>query len=198
MKHRFLVFAFLAALSFPAQAEKLSLDQISTYINSFTTAQSSFTQVNADGSKSKGTLYILRPGRARFEYAGDDALVMAGGGSVAIFDPKSNNPPEQFPLKRTPLNLILAAKVDLKRARMVTGFGANDSSAIIEAQDPEHPDYGSIRLFFASDPLRLEKWVITDGGGGETTVELSNLQPGGQFPPSYFDITFETNRRLGN
>lgn len=196
MKHLFLVPAILAALTVPAMAEKLSLDQISTYINGFSTAQSGFTQINADGSTSSGTIFIQRPGRARFEYAGDDALVMAGGGAVAIFDPKSNNPPEQFPLKRTPLNLILAARVDLKRAKMVTGFGANDSSAIIEAQDPEHPEYGSIRLFFTADPIRLEKWVITDGGGGETTVELRDLQPGGQFPASYFDITFETDRRL--
>ena len=196
MKQLFLVPAFLAALSFPALAEKLTLDQISTYINSFSAARSGFTQVNADGSKSRGTLYIQRPGKARFEYEGDDALVMAGGGSVAIFDPKSNNPPEQFPLKRTPLNLILAARVDLKRARMVTGFGANDSTAIVEAQDPDHPEYGSIRLFFASEPLRLEKWVITDGGGGETTVELHDLQPGGAFPSAYFNITLETERRL--
>ena len=196
MKQLFLVPAFLAALTFPATAEKLTLDQISTYINSFSAARSGFTQVNADGSKSRGTIYIQRPGKARFEYDGDDALVMAGGGSVAIFDPKSNNPPEQFPLKRTPLNLILASKVDLKRAKMVTGFGANDSTAIVEAQDPEHPEYGSIRLFFASEPLRLEKWVITDGGGGETTVELRDLQPGGEFPSAYFNITLETERRL--
>lgn len=198
MKHLFLVPALLAAFSFPAFAEKLTLDQISTYINGFTTAQSGFTQINADGSKANGTIFIKRPGRARFEYASDDALVMAGGGNVAIFDPKSNNPPEQFPLKRTPLNLILAAEVDLKRARMVTGFGANDSSAIVEAQDPEHPEYGSIRLFFAPDPVRLVKWVITDGGGGETAVELGDLQLGGDFPDAYFNITFETQRRLGN
>jgi len=190
--------AFLV-LALPAAARPLTLDDISGFLNSFTTAQSPFVQINADGSKSNGTIFIKRPGRARFEYVGaNDGLVMAGGGQVAIFDPKSNNPPEEFPLKRTPLNLILAAKVDLKRAKMVTGFGANDGSAIVEAQDPEHPEYGSIRLFFTPDPIRLEKWVITDGGGGETTVELGNLHLGGDFPDAYFNIPFETGRRLKN
>ena len=186
-------------LALPAAAGPLTLSDISAFLNGFTTAQGDFTQTNADGSTSKGKIFIQRPGRARFEYAApDDSLVMAGGGQVAIFDPKSNTPPEQFPLKRTPLNLILAAKVDLKRARMVTGFGANDRSAIVEAQDPDHPEYGSIRLFFAPDPVRLEKWVITDGGGGETTVDLGDLQLGGDFPDAYFNIPFETERRLGN
>ena len=197
MKHLFLA-ALTLFLALPAAAAPLTLDDISTFLNSFATAQSPFTQTNADGSQSKGTIFIKRPGRARFEYEGDDALVMAGGGQVAIFDPKSNNPPEQFPLKRTPLNLILAQDIDLKRAKMVTGFGANDASAIIEAQDPDHPEYGSIRLFFAPDPIRLEKWVITDGGGGETAVELGNLQLGGDFPDAYFNIPFETEQRLKN
>ena len=197
MKHLFLA-ALTLFLALPAAAAPLTLDDISTFLNSFATAQSPFTQTNADGSTSHGTIFIKRPGRARFEYEGDDALVKAGGGQVAIFDPKSNNPPEQFPLKRTPLNLILAQDIDLKRAKMVTGFGANDASAIIEAQDPDHPEYGSIRLFFAPDPIRLEKWVITDGGGGETAVELGNLQLGGDFPDAYFNIPFETEQRLKN
>ncbi len=191
--------ALLALMALPAAAEKISLDQLSAYINGFSTAQSGFTQINADGSKSKGTIFIKRPGRARFEYAKpDDSLVIAGGGQVAIFDPKSNNPPEQFPLRRTPLNLILAAKVDLARARMVVGYGADDKTTIVEAQDPDHPDYGTIKLYFSPNPITLRKWVITDGGGGQTTVMLSGLEQGGSFPERYFDITAETNKRAGN
>lgn len=197
--HTILAPALLALMALPAAAEKISLDQLSAYINGFTTAESGFTQINADGSKSRGTIYIKRPGRARFEYAlPDDSLVIAGGGQVAIFDPKSNNPPEQFPLKRTPLNLILAAKVDLARTRMVVGYGADDRMTIVEAQDPDHPDYGTIKLYFTPDPITLRKWVITDGGGGQTTVELGALESGGAFPERYFDITAETSKRAGD
>lgn len=197
MKHLRLLLlpALLAALALPARADKLSLAEISAYLNSFKTAQSAFTQINSDGSKSSGKIFIRRPGRARFEYVTNDALVMAGGGQVAIFDPKSNNPPEQFPLKRTPLNLILAAKVDLGRARMVVGHDGDDKFTTVTAQDPENPDYGTIRLIFTPDPVALRQWVITDSGGGETTVILDQLQPGGDFPASYFNITAETERR---
>ncbi len=199
MKHLFLAPVLLAAMALPAMADKLSLDEISAYLNGFKTAQSAFTQINADGSKSNGTIFIQRPGRARFEYAApDDNLVLAGGGQVAIFDAKSNNPPEQFPLKRTPLNLILAPKVDLKQASMVVGHSGDDATTVVEAQDPQHPEYGTIRLYFTPNPVALQQWVITDGGGGETTVVLSGLEKGGEFPPHYFNITFETQSRSGD
>ena len=75
---------------------------------------------------STGRIFIKRPGRVRFEYnPPDKALVMAGGQQVAIFDGKSNVPPEQYPLKRTPLNLILASNVNLGKAKMVVGHKAD-------------------------------------------------------------------------
>ena len=54
----------VVALSLPAVAE-VPLDQLSAYLNSLTTAQADFVQVNADGSKAHGQIYIQRPGRAR-------------------------------------------------------------------------------------------------------------------------------------
>ncbi|MFZ0097990.1 MAG: outer membrane lipoprotein carrier protein LolA, partial [Gemmobacter sp.] len=112
----------LFALALPAQAQKLSLATISNYLNSLTTAEADFRQINSDGSVSKGKLFIKRPNRVRFEYAPPDRnLVLASGGQVAVFDGKSNQPPEQYPLKRTPLNLILGQNIDLGKARMVVG-----------------------------------------------------------------------------
>ncbi len=75
--------ALFAASALPAAAEKLSMAEISTYLNAIKSAQTRFVQVNADGSQSTGTLFIKRPpGRARFEYDPPvEALVMAGGGS---------------------------------------------------------------------------------------------------------------------
>ncbi|MBZ0124268.1 MAG: outer membrane lipoprotein carrier protein LolA, partial [Roseovarius sp.] len=66
--------AFAAALlpvllaAVPATAEKLSLAEISRYLNSFRTASGEFTQINDDGTISTGRLYIQRPGKVRFEY----------------------------------------------------------------------------------------------------------------------------------
>jgi outer membrane lipoprotein-sorting protein len=75
----------LIALAFPAMADKIPLRDLSAYLNSITTAESDFSQINADGSISTGKIYIKRPGRVRFEYAPpDQSLVLASGGQVAI------------------------------------------------------------------------------------------------------------------
>ncbi|NUB46395.1 outer membrane lipoprotein carrier protein LolA [Fertoebacter nigrum] len=186
----------LVALALPAMAEKIPLSQLSAYLNGLTTAESDFTQVNADGSISTGKIFIRRPGRVRFEYAApDDSLVMAGGGQVAIFDAKSNQPPEQYPLSRTPLSLILAENVDLGRARMVVGHVEDGNSTRVVAQDPENPEYGSIEMVFTANPVELRQWVITDDVGGQTTVILGELRKGGNLAPSLFSIANETSKR---
>lgn len=193
-------FALLAPLAFllplPAAAEKIPLGTISAYLNSLTTVEADFTQVNSDGSISTGKIYIRRPGRVRFEYAPPDrSLVIAGGQQVAVFDAKSNQPPEQYPLKRTPLNLILAENIDLSRAKMVVGHTEDGTSTRVRAQDPETPEYGSIELVFTSNPVELRQWVITDDLGQQTTVILGELKKGGSMGARLFDISAEMKKR---
>lgn len=199
MKQLRLLLAPVAFLAFalPALAEEISLDELSRYLNGLTTVQAAFTQINGDGTLATGTLYIQRPGRVRFEYAPPDRnLVMAGGGQLAIFDAKSNQPPEQYPLSRTPLNLILAQNVDLARARMVVGHKADETSTRVTAQDPEHPEYGTIELVFTANPTELRQWVITDDMGGETAVILGDMKKGVTLGSALFDITIETEKRM--
>jgi outer membrane lipoprotein-sorting protein len=198
MMIRTALFAPLAALLLvlPAQAEIIPLDRISAYLNGLSTAETEFTQINADGSISTGAIKIKRPGRMRFEYAPPDAaLVLASAGQVAIFDSKSNQPPEQYPLSRTPLNLILSPTVDLARANTVVGHAEVEGTTRVAVQDPDHPEYGSIELVFTDQPLQLRQWVITDDLGSQTTVILGNLAASADFPPSTFSITSEQQRR---
>lgn len=183
------------AFAVPAFAEKIPLNEISRYLNDLQTAQADFTQVNSDGSISTGKIFIKRPGRVRFEYTSDKTLVLASAGQVAIFDPKSNSGPEQYPLSKTPLNLILAANVDLAREKMVVGHSADDKTTRVVAQDPEHPEYGSITLVFTEKPTELRQWIITDDSGAQTTVILGDLTKGVDLGSAMFNIVVESNRR---
>ncbi|MBT8410202.1 MAG: outer membrane lipoprotein carrier protein LolA [Octadecabacter sp.] len=186
---------FAASSSF---AQQLTLAQVSTYLNSFTSAQGEFTQINADGTISTGTVYIKRPGRIRFEYnPPEEALVMAGGGQVAIFDPRSNTGPDRYPLSQTPLKIILERNVDLTRTNMVTGHTSDGTTTTVTAQDPDNPEYGNIRMVYTAAPVELRQWIVTDDTGQQTTVILGDLTKDRRVPDILFNIQREM-RDWGN
>ncbi|MBP6678038.1 MAG: outer membrane lipoprotein carrier protein LolA [Paracoccus sp.] len=201
MKLRSLALAPVTALvlalatAFPALADKIPLNEISRYLNGLKTAQAEFTQVNGDGSISTGTVFIHRPNRVRFEYKGDRTLVLASAGQVAVFDGKSRSGPQQYPLSKTPLSLILAPNINLGQARMVTGYSEKKNTTVVTAQDPQHPEYGNIQMVFSANPTQLRQWVVTDEAGTRTTVILGEMKTGVSFPPSKFAIESEVARR---
>lgn len=191
-----MVFAMgVALMALPAAADKLSLNQISSYLNKLQQAKGSFTQINDDGSISTGTISIRRPGRMRFDYNPPaQALVLASGGEVGVFDRKVGTV-ERYPLRRTPLSIILAKNVDLSRANMVRGHSYDGTATTVRAQDPERPEIGSIDLVFTSNPVELRQWVINDDGGGKTTVILGELDKTVRLPNGIFSVINEINRQ---
>lgn len=184
----------LLATAPAAMAEKISLNAISNYLNGLSTVQSEFTQVNPDGTISAGTVYIQRPGRVRFEYKNSKQLMLASGGQVAVFDAKSNQGPQVYPLGQTPLSIILDQNVNLARKGMVTGHSERKNTTVVKAHDPAHPQYGSIEMVFTA-PTELRQWVVTDDTGKKTTVILGEMKKGGSFKPSTFAIQSEIDRR---
>lgn len=177
-------------------ADKISIDGLSDYLNALKFATGKFTQINSDGSIGTGKIFIHRPGRIRFEYdPPEDALVMAGGQQLAVFDPKSNQPPEQFPLKRTPLHLILKRRVNLAAENMLVAHEFDGTSTSVVAQDPERPELGNIRLVFSGPPVELRQWVITGDDGQETTVILGDMDYSAKPGAILFNIPAEIRKR---
>jgi len=172
-----------------AAAEKLSLDALSRYLNDLRTIEAQITQINGDGSISTGKLQIKRPGKMRFEYnPPNEGLVLVEANSVAVFDDKSNQGPEIYPLRRTPLSIILARNVNLGQANMVTGHSFDGTATTVTAQDPEHPEYGSIELKFTGNPIELRQWIVNDAEGGSTTVVLGEKKTGHTIANRTFSI----------
>ncbi|WP_368185996.1 outer membrane lipoprotein carrier protein LolA [Aestuariibius sp. HNIBRBA575] len=199
-KFRFLILLIpmlLAALAAaaPSNAQQIPLSEISRYLNGLGTAKGEFTQINADGTIATGEILIKRPGRIRFEYnPPEQSLVLAAGGQLAVFDPRSNAGPQRYPLRETPLSIILDDNVDLARANMVTGHTSDGTTTTVRAQDPDHPEYGNIQLVFTANPTELRQWIITDDTGSQTTLILGDLDKGGNIR----DINFNIQREMRN
>ena len=202
MTRRILYFVAVMALVIyagAASAQQLSLRQISNYLNGLQTAQGGFTQINADGTLSTGQIYIKRPGRIRFEYnPPEEAMVLAGGGQLAIFDPRSNTGPDRYPLSRTPLSILLRENVNLEAENMVTNLGSDGTTTTVTAQDPDNPQYGNLQLVFTANPVELRQWIVTDDLGTQTTVILNDLVAGGAIRDVLFNIQAEMRRRDDN
>ena len=183
-------------LASPVAAEKISLNEISSYFNAMTTAEAQFSQITDTGETSTGRLFIRRPGRIRFEYDPPEAtLVVVGGGQVAVFDPKSRDEPLRFPLRHSPLNLILEREVDLAQRDMVVAHFEVESQTAVTLQDPENPDYGFIQLIFNDNPVQLHQWVVQDNSGGQTNIILDSLTEGGKLSNMLFNIQHEMRKR---
>ena len=188
----FLVIVFAV----PAHAEKISLAQISSYLNKLGTAEANFTQFNDDKSISTGKLIIKRPGRIRFEYDLPSlALVIVGGGQVAVFDPKANEGPTRFSLSQTPLKIILENKVDLGQEDMVVGHMTDGLSTILILQDPKHPNRGAIQLIFSENPIKLRQWIVDDNEGNVTKIIIGDWTEGQRIPNVLFNIQAEMQKR---
>ncbi|MCG7572994.1 outer membrane lipoprotein carrier protein LolA [Phaeobacter sp. CNT1-3] len=187
--------ATLCLTALPAFAEQIPLSRLSTYLQDLKTAQAAFTQISDDGTIMTGQLMLKRPWKIRFEYDQDDTLVLAEARAVAIFDPRGNPQPETYPLGKTPLKLILDRNIDLGRANMVVGHSYDGTSTSVLAQDPEHPEYGTIELVFTDNPVQLRQWVVHDEGGSATTVVLGELDGTVTLSNRLFDIGEEKQRR---
>ena len=184
------ILIIISCSSHPSLAERISLNKISDYINGLTTLQADFEQINSDGSIDRGKLYIRRPGRMRLEYtAPNNALVIAGAGSVAIFDDKSKNGPTLFPLKKTPLNLLLKKNVDLSKNEMITEHTANNENTFIVATDPKRKSQGDIKIVFSNSPVSLQGWTITNQSNQKTKIILNKLDKKTKIPLYLFNIS---------
>ncbi|MFX4299933.1 LolA family protein [Pseudosulfitobacter pseudonitzschiae] len=196
MRSLFTALSF-AILAMPVHAQTaIPIDVVSGYFQEMDTLESSFTQINADGSLDTGTLYISRPGKMRFEYnAPNDALILASGGSLAIFDGRSNAGPERYPLSKTPFSLILDRNVNLSASDFRTGTTYESGVTVITAEDTRRPQIGKMHLSFTDSPVALRSWIIQSQSGQKTTIILGDVKQGLEYPASVFSIDREVYQR---
>ena len=175
--------------------EPVTVERLSDYLNSLTSAWARFTQINSDGTLSKGTLVVKRPWRARLEYdPPDSTLIVAGGRRLAIFDNRSNSEPLVYPLSRTPLQFILKDHIDLGDPRLQSRFMTGLDYSEIHLQSPSEGYSGVLIISFKNDPLELSGWTVIDEFGQRTHVSFDQLGTGIDPGPAMFDIDLEMSK----
>ena len=200
MRRRQLI-ATLAALPFalPAMVRAQDADvirEIDKYLNQLVAVRGRFTQINADGSRSTGTYYLWRPGRIRFEYDGGQAMVVADGTNIAVFDAKSSAV-QRYPLGTTPLRYLLRREIDLDGTGLAREVSSSGGETRVLLRDPEAPREGEMVLRFSNRPPALKSWTVRDASGQETTVILETIAPVAKMDPRLFNVEAEARAWAG-
>lgn len=169
-------------------AEQLqSMHAINEYVNSYQTLKSDFIYTGPKGQSAAGILLISKPGKLRFEYAPPNlTLVVSDGKWLTIKTNRLKEKGDQLPLSATPLRLVVAPKIDLLAETDVIGFESTDGITSVSLMDRKDRFGGYIILVFDETKNQIQQWVIVDGKGRRTTLQLANIETGGKFDPKLF------------
>lgn len=176
MRLHILAAVAVASVAAPAGA---TLAELERHLAATRTMTATFTQTAANGSVARGQLTLARPGKVRFEYEkGVPLLIVADGNSLALIDYEVAQV-SKYPIRSTPLSVLLGGGSDLARFARVTA--RSDRGMTVEARDPKHPEYGTITIYFARDAqapggLALAGWRVLDAQGNVTSIALSAVR----------------------
>ena len=186
------VYAKAPALALNAE-QQAAVHRINDYLNSYQSLKCNFSQVGSKGNVATGTLYIAKPGKLRFDYAGNPTLIIADGRWLTMMD-RTRMRGDQFPLGSTPMRLVVNPNVDLLSETDVIAINTADGLTTVSLQDrKENLAGGYITLIFDEKLKRLTQWTVVDGKDRHTNVSLSHCEAGGTFDPMLF-VTGDLNK----
>lgn len=172
-----------------------AIQRINAYINSFQSLKGDFVQISPKGRSSRGIMLISKPGKLRFEYEPPNPLLIASDGKWLTIKNKLKEKGDQVPLASTPLRFIVATKVNLLNEANVVGFEQADGFTTVALADKKGGLAGQIILVFDESRGELQQWIIVDGKGQRTTVQLGNMEKDVKIDPKLFAVTIKRKER---
>jgi outer membrane lipoprotein-sorting protein len=185
-----------AAVPSAAASDSGDLARLKTHIGGVQTMTADFTQTDARGRSSAGTLQLKRPGKVRFQYGSGDLLLVANGKTLTFLDYQVGQK-SSWPLSRTPLGPLLSSSPDFNGKAQIL---PSTDSRVVVARARNASQYGQLTLAFlrnASAPggLQLYGWTAVDAQNHRTTVKLSNVRYNVPVPDSAFTYAEPKKRR---
>ena len=168
--------ALAAASPQLAPEEQALVDRAVAYLESLHEAKARFEQTDWRGQTTEGTVWLKRPGKARFEYDPPSGLVVVSDGAAVTVADNRLKTFTRYPLFTTPLSLFLAKTIRLDKGVAISGVDRTATGFVIVARDGHGKTAGQIALTLADNPLQLTGWSITDAQGRTTRVRLMGLE----------------------
>lgn len=199
--------AFLAAcltlwtLAGPAPAaaeENAVLEKVERWFADTRSLKAEFLQIDQEGGYATGTVWLRRPGRVRFEYDPPVPLLIVSDGIFVMFVDTELEQIDRLPLVRSPLSILTANEVDLRRDTELRDMESDGGVLSLTLADSKAPEEGEVTLIFTENPMTLRQWILRDPTGRETRVALQNMEVNLDLPTRLFVYTDPAPRRGRN
>lgn len=169
--------------------DQADVQRIETYLNSIGSMKARFLQIDASGGNVQGTLFILRPGRLRFEYDAPSPILIVADGTWVHYHDKELDQTSRALISDTTVQFFTRSDLRLGGDVTITEFTREEGLINITLVDTDSPDDGAVTFTFDSDPINLRQWVVTDPDGAQTLVALLSFESNVQLDQQMFYFT---------
>ena len=179
----------LLLLSSPAQSQRAGeiIGEVERTLESIRSVRGRFIQIAQDGAVMRGEYFLQRPGRIRFDYDNSPDVVVADGTYLTEVNTRTGNTRRRR-LSATPLRVLLADDVDLRRDVTITQIENIAGSRRVTLHRTNNRNEGELTLIFTIESQQLEAWQTLESNGERTTVRLETMQEVTRFGPGTFEV----------
>lgn len=179
----------LLLLSSPAQSQRAGeiIGEVERALESIRSVRGRFIQIAQDGAVMRGEYFLQRPGRIRFDYDNSPDVVVADGTYLTEVNTRTGNTRRRR-LSATPLRVLLANDVDLRRDVTITQIENIAGSRRVTLHRTNNRNEGELTLIFTIESQQLEAWQTLESNGERTTVRLETMQEVTRFGPGTFEV----------
>lgn len=175
------------ASSTVANERERAIKAISDHFRSVPTMAGEFVQFGPKGEQTGGRFFIKRPGKLHLDYEDPSPLkVISNGRTLAVGNSKLKTW-NYYPLRKTPLSLLLDDEIDLKHKMIRSVQTANDMTTVVMGDKTIFGD-SEITLLFDAKTEDLRQWTVKDAQGKETSVLIVNVRKNIDIPTKYFVV----------
>ena len=171
-----------------SERDRADIARVERYFNDLKTMTAKFLQVASTGAVASGTMFLLRPGKFRFEYDPPSPNMLIADGTFLIFIDKDLRQTTHIFLSSTPVGVLVRDVVKLDGDITVTRISRRRGLLRVTIADSDDVEDGTLTLVFSEKPFTLRQWQVLDAQGTVTTVTLNNARTGMALDDKLFEF----------
>ena len=156
------------------------------WFDGISTMKADFIQVASDGTTAIGELHLRRPHQMKIIYDLEQPLILLTTPFWLHVDKPNDKHITSYPIRETPLALILKERVELRSTEFKTSHSVRNGITRIVLTKDTGEGAGQLTLEFTNKPFVLRKWSIRDTTDVTTTVTLQNMKFGHIYKNEFF------------